>query len=301
MVSTSTSASSNNAMGFFWRVHCVTIIIVLCFSFSFRARNEADAFQSRSQSQSRSSRRSRGIQIVTTASTSTSSPRTSPSIFATSSHPYHLYSSSSDGRDDIDNIDIDTIDSQTETESEIQQIQLQQSSSQSPRRQFLSSSTTATFAFAALLGGMSRPRQAAAATPTPAEDAARTQWKQAKTTLDELLRDWSTEEWAAEVGGGDKVSTKLGTKGGVSPLYQIEKAFLKLRDSDFVDDDVFVDFQEAADDFMVTLFRADSMASSSNNKTGSGKQTPPAVFLEQSRAEVVELQKLATKLDAMVK
>ena len=159
------------------------------------------------------------------------------------------------------------------------------------------------FAFAALLGGMSsRPRQAVAATPTPAEDAARTQWKQAKTTLDELLRDWSTEEWAAEVGGGDKVSTKLGTKGGaVSPLYQIEKAFLKLRDSEFVDDDVFVDFQEAADDFMVTLFRADSMASSSNNKTGSGKQTPPAVFLEQSRAEVVELQKLATKLDAMVK
>jgi len=104
-----------------------------------------------------------------------------------------------------------------------------------------------------------------------------------------------------EVGGGDNVSTKLGTKGGVSPLYQIEKAFLKLRDSEFVDDDVFVEFQEAADDFMVTLFRADSMASSSNNKTGSGKQTPPAVFLEQSRAEVVELQKLATKLDAMVK
>ena len=146
---------------------------------------------------------------------------------------------------------------------------------------------------------MSRPRQAVAA--TPAEDAARTQWKQAKTTLDELLRDWSTEEWAAEVGGGDKVSTQLGTKGGLSPLYQIEKAFLKLRDSDFVDDDVFVDFQEAADDFMVTLFRADSSAQSSNNKTGSGKQTPPAVFLEQSRAEVVELQKLATKLDAMVK
>ncbi|OEU06335.1 hypothetical protein FRACYDRAFT_254897 [Fragilariopsis cylindrus CCMP1102] len=276
-------------MGFFWRVNCVSILIVLCFS------SRADAFQS----QSRSGRRSRGIQIVTTASTSFPSP--SNSIFATSSHPWHLYSSSSGGRDDID-INIDTSDIQTETESEIEQIQLPQSSSQSPRRRFLSSATTATFAFAAaLLDGMSRPRQAVAATPTPAEDAARTQWKQAKTTLDELLRDWSTEEWAAEVGGGDKVSTKLGTKGGVSPLYQIEKAFLKLRDSDFVDDDVFVDFQEAADDFMVTLFRADSMASSSNNKTGSGKQTPPTVFLEQSRAEVVELQKLATKLDAMVK
>jgi hypothetical protein len=165
----------------------------------------------------------------------------------------------------------------------------------SPRRQFLSSTT----AFVALLGGMSRPRHAVAA--TPAEDSARTQWKQAKTTLDELLRDWSTEEWAAEVGGGDNVSKKLGIKGAVSPLYQIEKAFLKLRDSEFVDDDVFVEFQEAGDDFMVTLYRADSLASSSNNKTGSGKQTPPAVFLEQSRAEVVELQKLATKLDAMVK
>ena len=243
-------------MGFFWRIHCVSIIIVLCFS--FRARNEADAFQGRN------SRRNRGIQTVTTASSS------SPSSVV--------------------------IQTEIKTESGIQ---LQQPSSQSPRRQFLSSSTTATFAFAALLCGMIRPRQVVAATPV--EDSARTQWKQAKATLDELLRDWSTEKWAAEVGGGDNVSTKLGTKGGASPLYQIEKAFLKLRDSEFVDDDVFVEFQEAADDFMVTLYRADSMASSSNNKTGSGKQTPPAVFLEQSRAEVVELQKLATKLDAMVK
>uniref|UniRef100_A0A7S4AD62 Uncharacterized protein n=1 Tax=Pseudo-nitzschia australis TaxID=44445 RepID=A0A7S4AD62_9STRA len=280
-------------MGFFWRIHCVSIIIVLCFSLSFRARNEVYAFQSRS----RRSRRSHGIQIVTTASSPSSSPIIRIAICATRdiyiNHPKHLYSR--DGRDDIDTIDID-IQTEIKTESEIQ---LQQPSSQSPRRRFLSSSTTATFAFAALLGGMSRPRQAEAA--TPAEDSARTQWKQAKTTLDELLRDWSTEQWAAEVGGGDNVSTKLGTKGGVSPLYQIEKAFLKLRDSEFVDDDVFVEFQDAADDFMVILYRADSLASSSNNKTGSGKQTPPAVFLEQSRAEVVELQKLATKLDAMVK
>ena len=292
-------------MVFFWRVHCVSIIVVLCFSFSFRAGNEADAFQSRSQCRSQCRRNIRdsilGIQTVamTSSSSSSSNPRIDIAACAIResysnsysnsniniNHPYHSYSSGGRNGDDID-----TIDSQTDALS------------QSPRRQFLSASTTASFAFAALLGGMSRPRHAvAAAAATPAEDSARTQWKQAKTALDELLRDWSTEEWAAEVGGGDKVSTKLGTKGAVSPLYQIEKAFLKLRDSEFVGDDFFVEFQDAADDFMVTLYRADSLASSSNNKTGSGKQTPPAVFLEQSRAEVVQLQKIATKLDAMVK
>jgi len=128
-------------------------------------------------------------------------------------------------------------------------------------------------------------------------ESARQQWRESVAVLDELLQNWKTDEWAAEVGGGDRIRTKLGTLGTSSSLYQIEKALKALRDSEFVAD--FVEFQETTDEFMGALFRADSLASSSNNKTGSGKQTPPAVFLEQSKMEVVEMQRLAKKLNAM--
>lgn len=128
-------------------------------------------------------------------------------------------------------------------------------------------------------------------------ESAQLQWKNSVVTLDELLGNWKTDEWAAEVGGGDRIRTKLGTQGTASPLYQIEKALKVLRDSKFVED--FVEFQETSDEFMGALYRADSLANSSNNKTGSGKQTPPAVFIEQSKTEVVELQRLAKKLNAM--
>ena len=139
----------------------------------------------------------------------------------------------------------------------------------------------------------------AAAPPGMTADSARGQWKNAVTVLDDLLQNWSTEKWAEEVGGGDVIRTKLGTQGATSPLFQIQKAFKALRDSEYVDDSI--EFQETAEEFMDALYQADSMASSSNNKTGSGTQTPPAVFIERSRVEVVKMQSIAKKMDAMVK
>jgi hypothetical protein len=52
---------------------------------------------------------------------------------------------------------------------------------------------------------------------------------------------------------------------------------------------------------MDALYQADSLANSSNNKTGSGKQTPPAVFIEQSKVQVVKMQSIAKQMNAMVK
>lgn len=128
--------------------------------------------------------------------------------------------------------------------------------------------------------------------------AARAQWKLATPALDDLLANWAAEKWAADVGGGDVIREKLGMQGTTSPLYQVEKVFKALRDSDYVEDPVA--FVEADEEFMAALFRADSLASSSNNKTGSGKQTPPAVFIEQAKAEVVKMQGIAKKMNALV-
>jgi len=140
---------------------------------------------------------------------------------------------------------------------------------------------------------------AAAAAPGMTADSARDQWKQAATVLNDLLQNWSTDKWAEEVGGGDIIRTQLGTQGATSPLFQIEKAFKVLRDSDYVDD--FIEFQETVDEFIEALYRADSMASSSNNKTGSGKQTSPVVFIEQSKDEVIKMQTIAKKLTNQIK
>ena len=140
-----------------------------------------------------------------------------------------------------------------------------------------------------------------AAAPAYAVDAsaARDQWKLVTPALDDLLANWAAEKWAADVGGGDVIREQLGMQGTTSPLHDVEKAFKALRDSDYVEDpDSFV---EADEEFMAALFRADSLASSSNNKTGSGKQTPPAVFIEQAKAEVVKMQGIAKTLNALVK
>jgi len=166
----------------------------------------------------------------------------------------------------------------------------------SPRREllFLIPKIAATAATATIM----LPRQALAAPAGMTADSARGQWRNALAELDDLLQNWSTDKWAEEVGGGDVIRKKLGTQGATSPLYQIEKAFKALGSSDFVDD--FVEFQETAEEFMDALYRADSLASSSNNKTGSGSQTPPAVFIEQSKVEVLRMQSIAKKMNAMV-
>ena len=169
---------------------------------------------------------------------------------------------------------------------------------QSPRRQLLFQipKIAATLATSTI---MLPHRACNAATSGITPDSAKGQWRQASTQLDDLLLNWSTEKWAAEVGGGDTIRQKLGTQGATSPLYQIEKTFKALRDSEYVDDGI--EFQETTEEFMDALYRADSLASSSNNKTGSGKQTPPAVFIEQSREEVIKMQGITKKLNAMVK
>lgn len=152
-----------------------------------------------------------------------------------------------------------------------------------------------------LLNSAAGAALAVVAAPAYAVDAsaARAQWKLVTPALDDLLANWAAEKWAADVGGGDVIREKLGTQGTASSLYQIEKVFKALRDSDYVEDPV--SFVEADEEFIAALFRADSLASSSNNKTGSGKQTPPAVFIEQAKAEVVKMQGIAKKMNALVK
>ena len=132
-------------------------------------------------------------------------------------------------------------------------------------------------------------------------DSARDQWKNASPALDELLQNWSTEKWAEGVGGSDIIRTKLGTMCDATtpPLFQIEKALKAVGDSDYVDD--FIEWTETGEEFMDALYQADSLVNSSNIKTGSGKQTPPEVFIDQSRKEVVKMQSIAKRMDAMVK
>lgn len=162
----------------------------------------------------------------------------------------------------------------------------------SPRRQFFSQIFRT--ASVAAVTSLTLPNSASAAA-VPDADSARSQWKDALVTLDSLLNDWST----IATGGGDAIRTKLGTQGTTSPLFQIDKALKALRDSDFVED--FIEFQETSEEFGLALSRADSMAYSANFAGGSGKPTPPAVYIEKSKVEVVEMQRIAKKLDGMVK
>jgi len=164
----------------------------------------------------------------------------------------------------------------------------------SRRQFFFQTAKTASFAGAAI-GIFSNPvvipvAVAADITPSNAKD----QWKQGLATVDDLLENWSTVAT-----GGDAIRGKLGTQGTTSPLFQIDKAFRALRDSEYVDD--FIEFQETAEEFGLTLSRADSMAYSANFAGGSGKPTPPAVYIEKSKTEVIEMKRIANKLDAMIK
>jgi len=129
-------------------------------------------------------------------------------------------------------------------------------------------------------------------------DAARDQWKQSVKELDDLLQNWSTVSEGDA--GPNNIRKKLGFFGATSsPFFQIEKAFKVLRDSDeYVEDGI--EFFETAEEFVVIWVRADSLADSANLKTGSGKQTPPEVFIENSKTQVVELQLIAKKLNSML-
>ena len=123
-------------------------------------------------------------------------------------------------------------------------------------------------------------------------DGAKTQWKSAVKTIDNLLDNWDT----IAKGGGDAIRNELGTQGITSPLFQIDKALKVLRDN--VDD--IVEFTEQSEEFGLTLSRADSMAYSANFAGGSGKPTPPAVYIEKSRKEVIDLQRIAKSISSLL-
>lgn len=168
----------------------------------------------------------------------------------------------------------------------------------SPRRQFLFQ-----IAGTAVLSAAVVPphRANAAAAATADADSARDQWRQGSNAIDDLLKNWSTEEWAEKTSGGDVVRVQLGRLDTTSPLFKIEKAFKVLRDSELLVDADEIEFVETSEAFMEALYRADSFATDANLKTGSGKQTPPTVSLENAKKEVVGMQSIAKKLNAMVK
>lgn len=119
-------------------------------------------------------------------------------------------------------------------------------------------------------------------------EAAKDQWTKSVSVVDKLLRNWPT--------GGDAIRVELGTQGTTSPLFQIDKAIKVLRE----ETDDIVEFTELAEEFQLTLSRADSMAYSANFAGGSGKPTPPAVYIEKAKKEVESLQKIAKSLDALI-
>ena len=123
-------------------------------------------------------------------------------------------------------------------------------------------------------------------------DGAKAQWNSAVNTIDNLLGNWDT----FAKGGGDAIRTELGTQGITSPLFQIDKALKVLRDN--VDD--LVEFTEQSEEFGLALSRADSMAYSANFAGGSGKPTPPAVYIEKSKKEVIDLQRIAKSISSLL-
>lgn len=75
---------------------------------------------------------------------------------------------------------------------------------------------------------------------------------------------------------------ELGTNGGRSPLFQINKAVRVLQ----ADAEDPVAFAEASEEYLLGVGRADSMAYSANFAGGAGKPTPPAVYIAKSKGEV---------------
>ena len=121
-------------------------------------------------------------------------------------------------------------------------------------------------------------------------DAAKEQWKQSVKVIDAMLSDWPSLK------GGDAIRVELGTQGTTSPLFQIDKALKALRD----EAEDLVEFTEQSDEFLLRLAAADSMAYSANFAGGSGKPTPPAVYIEKSKKEVEDMQKIAKALSALL-
>jgi len=163
--------------------------------------------------------------------------------------------------------------------------------SSSDRRSFLWGTTAVA---TSILTGGSAPAQAAVASVTPA--AALQQWKDSVATIDNLYANWET----ISKQGGDAIRKELGTANfgtTASPLFQIEKAFKVLRDRPDVD---LVEFTEQSEEFVNALVRADTMAYSANFAGGSGKPTPPQVYIDKAKIEVADLQRVAKSVSALL-
>lgn len=156
-------------------------------------------------------------------------------------------------------------------------------------RRFVLSQTSATVAAGICAGALaSAPKPALAISA----DAAKDQWKKSVAVIDAMLSDWSS----LEKKGGDAIRVELGTQGTTSPLFQIDKALKALRE----EAEDLVEFTEQSDEFMLRLAAADSMAYSANFAGGSGKPTPPAVYIEKSKKEVEDMQRIAKALSALL-
>ena len=173
-----------------------------------------------------------------------------------------------------------------------------EASSQSPEGHHASALSRRSLLFQApvTLTGAGICAGALASTPKPAfamsADAAKDQWKKSVGVIDAMLSDWSS----LEKKGGDAIRVELGTQGTTSPLFQIDKALKALRE----EAEDLVEFTEQSDEFMLRLAAADSMAYSANFAGGSGKPTPPAVYIEKSKKEVEDMQRIAKALSALL-
>ena len=127
-------------------------------------------------------------------------------------------------------------------------------------------------------------------------------------TINNLLTNWDNVYPGGgsqkEVGiSGDAIRKELGTANfgkDVSPLFQIEKAFKVIRDTN--DDIDIVEFTELSEEFAQVLASADSMAYSANFAGGSGNpnSNKPKVFIEKSKVEVERLQQIAKKISSLL-
>mmetsp|Transcript_6729 Transcript_6729/g.7406 ORF Transcript_6729/g.7406 Transcript_6729/m.7406 type:complete len:203 (+) Transcript_6729:84-692(+) len=164
-------------------------------------------------------------------------------------------------------------------------------SASSNRRSFLLGTTAVA---TSILTRGTAPALAAVAAATP--EAALKQWKDSVATIDNLYNNWDT----ISKGGGDAIRKELGTANfgpTASPLFQIEKAFKVLRENPDMD---IVEFTEQSEEFVNALVRADTMAYSSNFAGGSGKPTPPQVYIDKAKKEVADLQRVAKSVSALL-
>lgn len=128
------------------------------------------------------------------------------------------------------------------------------------------------------------------------QETALIQWKSSVSAIDNLLENWGS----ISKGGGDAIRKELGTANfgtETSPLFQIEKAFKILRENPNVD---IIEFTELSEEFNNALVRADTMAYSSIFAGGSGKPTPPQVYIDKAKKEVEGLQQIAKSLSALL-